>query len=87
MPQLGFIKKLQDLTVLETKILVCCCQDAAMSEGRLVSVPGDLGESGTQLIWPLQHPSIRAGKVMSFAVNSAAPFAAIRSGFLVMVAS
>lgn len=82
LPQLGFIQKLQDLRVLETKILVCCCQQAAMSEGRLVLVPGDLRESGTQLIWPLQRPSVRDGEVMSFAVNSAVSFATIRSGFL-----
>lgn len=47
LPQLGFIQKLQDFTGFETQILVCCCQQAAVSKGRLVLVPDDLGQSGT----------------------------------------
>lgn len=63
-------------------ILVWWCQQAAVSWGTLVLAPGDLGGNGTQLTWPLQCPSLGDGELMSFAVNSAVPFAPIKSGFL-----
>ena len=63
-------------------ISVWHCQQAAVSQGTLVLAPGDLGHNGIQVIQPLQCPSLGDGELMSFAINSAMPFATIKSGFL-----
>lgn len=63
-------------------ILVWHCQQAAVSQGTLGLGPGDLGCNGTQFIQPLQCTALGDGELMSFAINSATPFAAIKSVFL-----